>query len=209
MLTFMILVLPLFLGAYCFKVRTKKVVPVILIGVFSAVIVVAFKMLFLLSHRIIPYNFSENIIYFLIKESLLPVIILYGLYFLISKDNYEYKLNTYLPLILSFYSVYLPYCIISSTSSAYSWYSIFLKPVIYALMIGQTGLSVRDLYRSIVSGRKIKVLINAVLILFYFIVPAVIESIYVMNYFLLLLFGIALVYLALPVLLYILNNKQK
>lgn len=209
MLTFLILLLPLFLTAYCFKVRTQKIVPIIFIGMFSAVLVVGFKLLFVLSHRIIPYSFAQNFFYYLCKETLIPALVLYVLYFLISKENVEYKINTYLPLELAFYSVYLPYCVISTTSSAYSWFSIFVKPLIYVMMIAQTGISLRDLYRAYVAGKKGKLVLNVFLIILFLAVPPVIETIYIMNYRLYITLLVTAVYLILPAVMFYFAKKFK
>lgn len=208
MLMFLIMFLPLFLTVYCLKVRTQKIIPVVLIGVLSSVLVVIFKMFFMLSHRVVLYSYSSNIIYCLIKETLLPVIILYTLYFIISKDNVEFKINTFLPLMLSFYSVYLPYCIISTTdSSTYSLYSLFLKPVVFGIMIAQTGVSVRDYYRSYKTKRRWGMFINTVLILFYLIAPAVIETVYLMNVNLFIFVVFSLFYLCLSIFLFLINKN--
>lgn len=208
MLLFLILLLPLFLTAYCFKVRTQKVVPVIFIGAFSAVLVCAFKMLFVLSHRIIPYSFSQNFFYYLVKETLIPAVILYAIYFLVSKDNLEFKINTYLPLELSFYTVYLPYCVISSTSSAYTGFSIFIKPLIFAMMIAETGVALRDMYRGLTNKKIVQVILNVFLILFFMAIPPVIEALYTLNYSLWILWCSSAVYLVLPALLFLLNKRK-
>lgn len=208
MLLFLILLLPLFLAAYCVKVRTTKIVPVILIGSLSAVLVVVFKMLFIMSHRIVPFSFGENFVYFLVKETLIPAVVLYVIYFLVAKDNVEFKINTYLPLELAFYSVYLPYCVISTTDSIYSWFSIFVKPLIYAIMIAQTGVSLRDLYRSSKSGKKGFVVLNAFIIFLFFAVPPVMEAAYIMNYKLYVILLICAAYILLPILLYYFSKKR-
>lgn len=209
MLTFLVLLLPLFLTAYCFKVKTRKLVPVIFTGAFSAVLVVGFKMLFVLSHRIIPYSFAPNLLYYLCKETLIPALVIYVIYFLVSKDNVEYKINTYLPLELAFYSVYLPYCVISTTSSAYSWFSIFVKPLIFAIMIAQTGVSLRDLYRNYTNGKKGFVVMNAAMILIYLAVPPVIETCYILNYKLYIILLICAAYLILPAVIFYFSKKRK
>lgn len=208
MLLFLILLLPLFLAAYCVKIRTAKIVPPIVIGALSAVLVVAFKMLFVMSHRIIPYSFGENFVYYLVKETLVPALVLYVIYFLVAKDNVEFKINTYLPLELAFYCVYLPYCVISTTSSVYSWFSIFVKPLVYAIMIAQTGVSLRDLYRNYADGKKGLVVLNAFMILLFFAVPPIMESAYVMNYKLYVILLICAAYIILPAVLFYFSKKK-
>lgn len=209
MLLFLILLLPLFLAAYCVKVRTSKIVPVIVIGALSAVLVVAFKMLFIMPHRIVPYSFGENFVYFLVKETLVPALVLYIIYFLVAKDNVEFKINTYLPLELAFYSVYLPYCVISTTSSVYSWFSIFVKPLIYAIMIAQTGVSLRDLYRCHTNGKKGLVVLSGFLILLFLAIPPVMETAYIMNYKLYVILLICAAYLILPAVIFYFSKKRK
>ena len=76
----MFLLLPLVLAAWCFYKKDSHLIPVIFIGAVVAVLVCGFKAFFLYSHRIIPYSFQTNVMYLLIRQTLLPVILVYGLF---------------------------------------------------------------------------------------------------------------------------------
>ena len=98
----MILLLPLILAAWCFYKKDAHLVPAIFVGLVAAVLVCGFRAFFLYSHRVIPFSFENNMWYLLLRQTLLPVVLLYGLFFLISKDTISYKVEALFPLLLSF-----------------------------------------------------------------------------------------------------------
>lgn len=165
----------------------------------SAVIVCAIRMIFFYPHRIVPFSFAGNIFYFLIKECFLPAVILYVVFFIVSKDTLEYKINGIFPLELSFYVVYFPYAVINSSSGFMEPFSLILKPIIYVAMFGAVGIMAREMYRLCKSKKKIwLVVIYSLLILVYMVGPAVIESLYLMNTKFWMAFLCTLCYVAYP-----------
>ena len=79
------------------------------------------------AHRIVPYSLTGNFVYFLIRQTILPVVIVYGLFFAVSRDSVEYKVKSFLPLMLCFYMAFLPYTVVSSGSAIVPAYMIFVK----------------------------------------------------------------------------------
>lgn len=135
MLLFMFLLFPVVLTSYCFYIRSKKLVVPIFFGIMSSILLCAFKAFFLYSHRVIPYSISANVIFLLIRQTILPVFILLLLFFVFSRDEIEYKRDAICPLLLSFYMIYLPYSIVSTSEGLYSGFMIFIKPLLFAFMI--------------------------------------------------------------------------
>ena len=133
---FMFLLLPLILLAWCFYKKDLHLLPVIFTGMLAAVFVCGFKAFFLYSNRIIPYSFSSNVLYLLIRQTLLPVILLYGIFFAWSKDKVSYKVEAFFPLLISFYMLYLPYTIISTSEGLYTSFPLFVKPILFLNFYG-------------------------------------------------------------------------
>lgn len=177
----MFLFLPLVLTLYCFCYKSRKNVPVIYLGVLSAVIVCAFKMLFFYSHRIVPYAFGENFVYFLIRESLLPSLILYGLFFLFSKDEMKFKVNAIFPLVLSFYIVFLPYVIFNSPSGYKNPFSLIIKPIVYSLMIVMLGICGKKIYKFSTEKKYLLVVLFAFIAIVFMCAPAALETWYLLT----------------------------
>ena len=199
MLSFLLLVLPIALVFFYLFNKENKFFVATLIGVLCAVLLCAFKVFFTYSHRLIPDSFSENFIYYLLNESCLPLCGVSLIFFLIIKDSIENKINLFFPLICAFYAIYLPYLVISRTTSVYSGYAIFIKPIVYLAMIVQCALSLRCIISSLKSKKIVFVAINIVLIVAYLIIPAIIESLYVMNMSFVEVILISTVYIIIPV----------
>ena len=181
MLLFLFIVLPLALVVYYLFNKESKFFCPMLVGVLCAVLLCAFKVFFTYSHRLIPVSFSENFAYYLLHQSCVPLSGVSLIYFLITKDSLESKINSFFPLISAFYAVYLPYLVVSGTTSVYSGYAIFMKPLVFLAMIVQCALSLRCIFVSVKSKNVVFAAINIVLIVAYMIIPAIIEALYAMN----------------------------
>ena len=94
---------------------------------------------------------------------------------------------------------YLPYLVISRTTSVYSGYAIFIKPLVYLAMIVQCALSLRCIFSSIKSKKGVFVVINLVLIVAYLIIPAIIETLYAMNVNFVAMIVLSAVFVIIPV----------
>ena len=184
----MFLLLPLILLAWCFYKKDLHLLPVIFTGMLAAVFVCGFKAFFLYSHRIIPYSFSSNVLYLLIRQTLLPVILLYGIFFAWSKDKVSYKVEAFFPLLISFYMLYLPYTIISTSEGLYTSFPLFVKPVLFVVMIFSLGLSAKHVEKTVRNKKYLFSVIWIIIGLVSVFVPSLLEGMYIldMNYFLLL-----------------------
>ena len=197
MITFLLLLFPLALTVYGIWTKEKKDIIPLFCGIMSAVLFCALKVFLTYSHRIVPYSFSENMIYYLLRLSLLPVCILYLLYFFLVKDSSEYKIKSFFPLTAGFYSVYLPYFIISASEAVYSGYDLFLRPVLYLSFICLCAISLHYLYKSIKEKNYLFIAISALLLIVAFIVPAISDALYAINYSFSLIVLIDVFYMAL------------
>ena len=181
MTIFMYLLLPLILTLFCFCYRTRKNVPIIFMGTMASIILCAIKMLFFYSHRIVPYSFTENLSYFLIRESLLPALFLYALFLIFSRDSMEFKTFAVFPLLTSFYMIYLPYVIYNCPSGNMNSFSLLLKPIIYAIMLISIGIFAKETEKAIKNKKYYFVVIYILASIIFLVIPSVLESWYLVT----------------------------
>lgn len=182
MLTFFILLLPASLAVYELEQKRSKDFLPIIIGFVSAVLICAFKVFFLFSHRIVPYSFGQNFTYIFIRQILLPLVFLYGAFFLLAKDNINDRLKYFFPLVVSFYAVYLPYTVLSAyDAKVYEGFDIFVKPMIFLSMIIECYICINAIYNGIISKSFLKAIFFSIIICLCIVLPAIIEAVYLMQ----------------------------
>ena len=206
MYLFMFLLLPLILAAWCFYKKDSHLIPAIFLGIIVAVLVCGFKVFFLYSHRIIPYSFKSNVLFLLVRQTLLPVVLLYGIFFAWSKDEISYKIEAFFPLLLSFYMLYLPYTIISTAEGLYTTFPLFVKPVLFVVMIFSLGLGAKHIEKTVKNKKYVFTAVWIIICLVSVLVPSLLESMYIldMNYLFVLL--LSAVYSAVLPVLFILSK---
>ncbi|MCQ2592136.1 MAG: hypothetical protein MJ188_05070 [Treponema sp.] len=182
MLAFLLLLLPFTLAIYCVWAKEPREIMSIFIGTLSAILLCAFKVLFTYSHRIVPYSFKENFLYFLFRQNCVPVIVVFLLFFLIVKDTAEVKINSFFPLLCSFYIVFLPYTVISGAFNVYTAYFLFIAPISCLAMLVQCAVSLHYIYENLLNKRYVLLALNIVLMIVYLILPAVFNALYYINY---------------------------
>ena len=209
MLLFLILLLPCALITYAFILKDKSIILTIFAGLMTATVVCACRYFFSFEHRLIYYSFGQNFAYYLVKQNLLPLIIVTAVYALISRDSAEYKIKNFFPLILSFFMVYLPYCVITSSEIYYQSYDIFLKPVIYLAMLAQLALSLTALYKAITEHKPLFITINVIIMLIYALYPAVSDALYAIDSSFALILILGIFYCLLPIAFLVLKFIRK
>lgn len=177
MLLFLLLLFPLSLVGYYLYKKEPKLIMVIVIGFLSSLIVCAINFFFKFSHRIVPYSFWLNFVYYVEKLGLLPITIIYLIFILLTKDSFKDKIDFYIPLMLSYYMVLIPYNVISSTeSNVYSGFDIFIKPIIYLSMIFGSGFLLKQFYFFIEEKKVPFTVLTVFLILIEILIPSILES---------------------------------
>lgn len=200
MLLFMLILLPLLLITYCIFAKDRRNITVVFAGLFSAAVFCGFKILMLFAHRLVPDAFGPNFVYYFVRQSFLPMVIVYGVFVLLLKDDWQFKVNSCFPLLASFYSINLPYCIITSTESVYSAYSLFIKPLVYAAMLGQMAITVHYFYKKgIIEKKLLAKIINPVFMLLCVIFPAASEALYCIDSMYVMNIVLCIVYILIPV----------
>lgn len=142
----MLIFLPALVYIVTVHFKDPMQIPVVITGVLSSVIFCILKAFFSYMHRVAPAGFVWNFIYILFARILLPVIIVYLLFLHFSNDDRQFKARSFFPLLGSFYTVFLPYCIIAGNGSAFSFFELFLEPVMYGLMLLSAAECVQMIY---------------------------------------------------------------
>ena len=209
MLLFLFMLLPLSLIMFLFTFRDKRNRPVVFIGLLAGILICIIKAIFVFAHRIVPNSMLENYFFFFFNQSILPQVILYGLVLLIAKDDMNFKLQAYFPLLCTFYALYLPYCVISANESeVYSGFAIFIKPLIYLAMLVLCQMAIQAFAPERNKKTFVKV-IAAFIMTIYLLLPAFLETLYVLNAIPVLFIILTAAYIILPclmVVIYIFKN---
>lgn len=208
MLSFLFLLLPLAFIFYCLVQKDKQILIPFLIGLGFAIVACAFKAFFTFTHRVIPYSFGQNLGFYLSQNLILPIILCVA-YFVISRDSVDYKVNCFFPLICSYFMIALPYGVIAGTETVvYSGYEIFVKPVVCLAMLYQVAIDLVLLYEGIKSKYVLKIILNVIFIIAYLILPAFLDTLYVMGVQFYLLLAIAAVYVVSPIVFFVYRNVK-
>ena len=172
----MLLLLPLILAAWIFYKKNPHMIPVIFTGLITAVLVCGFRAFFLYAHRVIPFSFGLNMWYLLLRQTLLPIIALYGIFFAVSKDTISYKVEALFPLLISFYILYLPYTILSTSEKVITTFPLFIKPVLFTVMIFSLGLSAKHIEKTIRAKKYFFTAVWIIIALVSIVFPSVAET---------------------------------
>ena len=160
MYLFMLLLLPLILAAWCFYKKDSHLIPVIVTGIVAAVLVCGFKAFFLYSHRIIPYSFERNVLYLLVRQTLL----------------------------------------------LYTSFPLFVKPVLFVVMIFSLGLSAKHIEKTLKNKKIFFAVIWILIGLVSVVIPSLLEGMYILDMNYLLVLVLSAVYSAFLPVLFILSR---
>lgn len=181
MLLFLLLIIPCVLALYCVYTKSTKSLLVMFTGLMVAVIYCAVRVIGFYSHRLIPDSFSSNYIYYLLRYTLIPVISIFVVYILLTRDSWELKFSMFFPLLGTFYAVFIPYKVIAFTQSVYSGYDIFLRPIVYIAMIGQVAFCLYYAYMCFTQKKIAFGILNIIILAVYLLVPAALDSMFALN----------------------------
>lgn len=154
--------------------------PVIFSGIFSASLFLAYKLLFSSVYYIPRANIFANFLYYFFSQALIPVSVIYGLFFLFArKDSLEDRFAFFFPIVASFYAVFLPYIILES-QKPYPGFLLFLKPLMFLSMF----IVVHTWLNKIPSVKSASELVVSIVIMVVALcIPAITESMWVVDLF--------------------------
>ncbi len=181
MFLFMLLLFPAVLGFYWIRTSETRIRTLIFTGFLIGVFVDIFMALFTYLHRIPEYNFISNMLYFSLKNYILPSVILYLSYFFIVKESLEFRIKSFFPLIASFFAVYMPYTIIVANESLVSVFSLFFKPAICLSYVIYLSFFIFKLYKFLINRKKLHTIFTILFLLVSMLLPAILETFYIMG----------------------------
>lgn len=208
MFLFTVILIPATLVFYCVSVRDKMIVAVSLCGILSGFFVCICTSLFTFMHRVPLYSFNSNFSYYASREYILPIVLIFFVYFFVTKDDFSFKARAFFPLSLGFLSVFVPYITVSAKQSAFSFYELFAKPVIWLSMVIFLKFLVVRLFSS-GTGTKLSVIMYSVLVAFVLFVPPFINALWVVNWLKVLSVITGLFYVLFAVALCVLPLKKR
>ena len=140
---------------------------------FAAGIICAFRGFFMYRS---PYD-GEKILYFLMENVFAYVafpLLVYLLFLLVSKDDWRTKIESYVLFMIPFYAVYLPSEILANPVPL-PFFFLFVKPVLYLVMVVAIGSEVRTLC-NVISGKGLAVALSALIVLAELALPPLVET---------------------------------
>lgn len=207
----MMILIPSTLIFFCMKEKDKAFIPVGFSGILVGVFVCIMTSLFSFLHRIPEYSFSSNFTYYFFREYILPLAILYAVYFIFTKDEFSFKIKSFFPLSAGFSSIYMPYMIIASNRELFSFFELFCKPVIWLSLLVIMQFSLTRISISAVQKKTKSLMIYSVIMAFALFIPPFLNSLWITNWLRILSFvvGISYVFFAAIITVFSLLNSSE
>lgn len=178
----MMILIPSVLVFYCVKSGDKAVAAVSVAGAFAGFLVCVCLALFASLHRIPEYSFSSNFAHYALGEYILPLAVLYAVFFLLAKDDFSFKVKSFFPLSAGFLSFFMPYIIIASNDSVFSFYELFVKPSLWLSMIIIASGIVPLLFKAGSSKNYRSLSFFSVVLALAVFVPPFLNSLWILNW---------------------------
>ena len=135
------------------------------------------------AYRAPVYGLFTNFTYYFLSTILVPMLVCAVPLFLLSKDSWIFKLQTYTPMLIGFYAIFLPYEVISKNDT-FDFFLLFMIPVIYSTMffLQEYGLECIGLYiNKKLSKKSLWISVSAILLAI--LIPAMIYDFYFTKLF--------------------------
>lgn len=177
MYLFTLIALPAFcLGTYFMRSKNtrKAFLPPVITGFITASLYCAIEAFFVIYNHLWTENLISSFFYIFLTQTLIPSAAITALFFLFSKDPVSYKIDSILPLLSSFYSVYLSYRIFTFGESE-SFFLLFEKVILYISYLTFVYTFIKKAYRNFTSKKYIIGLIFIILTIISLAVPALLE----------------------------------
>ncbi len=187
--------------------RWTSFVPPIIIGLLTAILTCFIKEFFIFYSHISTSNFLAHFAYLSLRDSIIPVLVLNLAFFLLSKDDWDYKIESIAPLAHSFFAVYIPYFVLTGKEPQSLFLNI-IKPLLFSALPISSSLLCSGLISCI---RKKNSLSAAIIfaIIAVLLLPSLTESIWYYNMNSLIWIILTAVYIFAAVILTVLKKSRK
>lgn len=216
MFAFLFLAIPSVLVCYCLTDNQfsskKSFIPPILFGFLTGIIYITIREFFIFETQMQIASFWKKTLNFFIYKDFLPTLILTAIFMIFSKDSVDYKTSVLIPLILSFYAVFIPYDVIA-LSEKRTFYMLFTRTIIAISSVFSFCLLIR-LATENFKNKNVKFgILFSILSLLSFFIPSITYSIWYYKISTILLIIISILMICLAIFLLILvrfkNLKSK
>lgn len=208
MFLFLILLFPTVLCFCCFH-STKKIYGfLVAAGAFLGILASGATALFSYMHRIPEFSVCSNFFYYFLKEYVLPLILVYALYFFTTKDSVEFKIKAFFPVAAAFYAIYMPYCVIASSSAAFSFFQLFAKPVLMLSEVFMASFFAYRIYCAAVSKDISRIIVLSFFAVVMLVIPPALETMYLLCIALPVVYIIAVIFALFALVLFFINSRK-
>lgn len=208
MFLFLILLFPTALY-FCCSHSSKKIYGfLVATGAFLGILASGGTALFSYMHRIPEFSVVSNFFYYFLKEYVLPLILIYALYFFATKDSVEFKVKSFFPVVAAFYAVYMPYCVIASSREAFSFFQLFIKPVLMLSMVFMASFFSYRIYCAAISKNIGKIVFLSLLALVMLLIPPALETMELLSIALPVVYILAAVFALFALVLFFVNSRK-
>lgn len=208
MFLFLILLFPTALY-FCCSHSTKKIYGfLVATGAFLGIFASGATALFSYMHRIPEFSVASNFFYYFLKEYVLPLILVFALYFFATKDSVEFRVKAFFPVVAAFYAVYMPYCVIASSSAAFSFFQLFIKPVLMLSMVFMASFFAYRIYCAALSKNIRKIVVLSLFALLMLLIPPALETMELLCIALPVVYILAAVFALFALVLFFVNSRQ-
>ncbi len=178
---FLVFFMPCILAIWCISNHDKYVLPVVCSGFMTGVLVSVIISIFGSTYRLTEYSFGSNFGYIFSVFYILPALILYVVYFFVTKDPVDFRIKCFFPLTVSFYSVYVPYITVSAATERLPFFGLFYRPSLCIAMLMLCSVFVRGLIESVQQKNCLWVGLNAFFAVVSMIVPSCLDTFWIFG----------------------------
>lgn len=154
--------------------RTSFIAPLIG-GMLTGVVVCTIKAFFIFSNHVWSASFMGTFVYLFFVETLLPCVLLYTVFNLFSKDDGSYRADSFLPLLSAFYSIFLPFRVIT-LGEPLTVFPLFVKPILYISAIALMATFIHRVFDLLSTKPISKIILNCALGLLTAAFPTLLEA---------------------------------
>ncbi len=208
MFIFLVLFLPLVFVWFSLHAKDKVFFASGLWGIFAAVLDIIFLIFFTNQHHVFLADFFSNFVYFSVNEYFLPVFVWSLFYFLILKESNSFKLSSLFIFQIGFFAVFLPYFVLSSETITFSFFELFLKPVLVLSMILIFKFLVDFSIKFFESQKKFLSILLGFLAFVNYFIPSVLESLWILKSQIVLLMILIILYCAFGLFIFIFEKSN-
>lgn len=159
---FSVFFLPTILILYILTHANKNNFTTILFGIGCGAVYVVFAILFGSDFRLYPVSFFENFSVNFLQETFLPALIITVTFFLLSKDDLQFKTDKLVLTISSFFCLYIPFRIFFR-SETLSVFILFFKPVLLSCFVFGFSFAVKLFIKNFFAEKNIFIFIVSLL----------------------------------------------